>query len=138
MVKYLKKGFYSIITSFLLIIVVIFSLLALLQFSGLSIKINKETSKNVDYMTNINIFKDQLLLCHEKTALAEEKLNNNKCSDLIEGVKGYSVEQQESQGCARKVWNFGQVDKTFGNYIFWVPVLQLDFKNCLAKLIVYY
>ena len=79
------------------------------------------------------------MLCHEKTTLLEKKLEDGECSDLIEGIKGYTVEKQNDFGCSKKRWDFGDVSESNGNHIFWVPVQQQNnSKNCLAKLIVYY
>ena len=139
MAFYSKKGFFTIITSFFLVVLFIFSLMALFYFSGITKQINKKASNNIDYLVNIGLFKDQLMLCHEKTTLLEKTLEDGKCSDLIEGIKGYSVEKQNDPGCSQKRWDFGDVSESNGNHIFWVPVQQENnSKNCLAKLIVYY
>lgn len=135
---YYRKGFFAIITSFLLIVIIIFSLIALFQFSGISLKINKDVNRNVDYSVNANLFKDKLLYCHAVTYLVEEKLINGQCGELFEGIKGYRVERQLSIDCEKKAWDFGKVDENLGNYIFWVTLRGSDYNNCLAKLIVYY
>ncbi len=135
---YYRKGFFAIITSFLLIIIIIFSLIALFQFSGISLKINKDINRNVDYSVNANLFKEKLLGCHEITYLSEEKLIKRQCTGLFEGIKGYRVERQESNYCEKKAWDFGQVDENLGNYVFWVTLRSSDYTNCLSKLIVFY
>ena len=99
---------------------------------------NKETNKNVDYIENAKIFRDRLMVCHGKTVLIEEKLNESECSDLIEGIVGYKVVQQDSGGCENKEWSFGNTDEQLGHYVYWVTIQTTSTKRCLAKLFIYY
>jgi hypothetical protein len=134
-----KKGVFSVITTFLVIVALVFSLIAFIGLYSLITQTNTDVNKNVDYMVNVKLFRDHLMLCHKKTALMEEKLNTTECSSMTEGIKGYKVlQQKKTPDCEEKVWDFGDLDETSGKYVYWVSVEQINGNECLAKLVVYY
>ena len=133
-----KKAFFSIISAFFLVIVIVFILVA---FVGLYLTLfaaKGGVSKNAQKLTNTKLFKDNLLLCHGTPYLLEEKLNSTEC-DNIAGVLGYEVLQEPFFGCEAKVFSKGTVNDTNSiKYSYRISVLQNNtHQTCLAKLIVH-
>ena len=133
-----KKAFFSIISAFFLVIIIVFTLIG---FVGLYLTLfaaKGGVSKEAQKLTNTKLFKDSLLLCHGTPYLLEEKLNSTDC-DNIAGVLGYEVLQQPLFGCTQKTFAKGIVNDTNSiRYSYRVSVLQNNTQQtCLAKLIIH-
>jgi len=133
-----KKGFFSIISTFFLVIIIVFVLLSFIAFYSLLFGIRGGAIQNTERMSNAKIFKDNLFLCHGTPYLLEEKLNSDVC-DSLSGVKGYKVIQKPFFGCEYKEFIKGVVDDPNSfKYPYRASVRQNDSDmSCLADLIVY-
>ncbi|MFH0870298.1 MAG: hypothetical protein V1866_04550 [archaeon] len=131
-----KKGFFSIITAFFFIIVIVFSLIAFIWIYNSIFAVSSRASSLSEKMIDAKLLKDNLLICHGAPYLIESKLLSDECP--FSGVTGYSVLQQPLFGCAQKEFSKGNPDDVnCPKYAYYVDVKQQDSEQmCLAKLII--
>jgi hypothetical protein len=131
-----RKGIFAIISAFFLIIAVIVALMWFLGIYQAVFRINAVQGKHEEKEAAAQAFKDRLLACHEKTLLAEEKLESAACS--LSGAKGYRVVQDtEYNSCAQKSWSAGASPPDAQTYAYWMIVRQKDGTTCPSKLYIY-
>jgi len=131
-----KKGFFSIITAFFFIIVIVFSLIAFIWIYNSIFQVSSRTRALSEKMIDAKLLKDNLLICHGAPYLLESKLLGDECP--FSGVTGYSVTQKPLFGCEQKNFSKGNpADANCPRYAYFLDVKQQGSeKMCLAKLII--
>jgi hypothetical protein len=131
-----RKGFFSIITAFFFIIVIVFSLMAFIWVYNSIFSASSRTRSLSEKMIDAKLLKDNLLICHGAPYLLESKLLSDECP--FTGVTGYSVVQQQLFGCEEKTFSKGNpADVNCPRYSYFLDVKQQGSEQmCLAKLII--
>ena len=138
-----KKGIFSTISGFFLIIVIVFGLIIFLSLYTNIVNITGFVKTDLRKYDVAKQFKSNLLVCHGQTKLFEEKLNlgpeDEGFCHLSALVKGYKVEQVASLGCVENLWSFGETrGRVDQSLVYNLIVVQNDrATTCVGKLYVY-
>jgi hypothetical protein len=134
---WLRRGFISILTAFFVVIIIVVALIAFFSFYSIVTGVKGTTKQRDDLFATASSFKDQLLLCHEKTQLSEAQLEEPPCVALTM-VKGFSVMQSGALGCEAKRWSFGSTTDIENRVVYSLAVIQnATGRSCAAKLFIY-
>ena len=140
----MKKGVFSTISGFFLIVVLVFGLIIFLGIYTNIISISGFIRDDLSSFETSKQFKESLMTCHGYTFLRENLLveDAGRDSDFIcpfpSDVKGYVVSQSDFFGCSSKQWGVGDFDYSAAQRIVY-NVLVVDSasgKNCLGTLTV--
>ncbi len=133
-----KKGIFSTITGFFLIVILVFGIIIFISVYSNTVQISTAAKSELKSFDIAKQYKDSLLICHYKTYLSEDKLNENDC--VLSGlIKGYRVFQEEIYGCQEKEWAFGETDPINSEIINYKLIVLQDngVDTCIATLQIY-
>lgn len=138
-----KRGIFSTISGFFLIIVIVFGLIFFLAIYTNLVNIGGFVKSDLRSYDVAKQFKGNLLICHGQTKLFEERLNLEPEEEgfcpMSSLIKGYKVEQVVSLGCQEKTWSFGATGGRVDQVVVYnlIVVQEHLARTCIAKLYVY-
>lgn len=138
-----KKGIFSTISGFFLIIVIVFGLIFFLSIYTNIVNISGFVKSDLRSYDVAKQFKGNLLICHGQTKLFEETLNlepdDEAFCHLSSLIKGYKVEQVASLGCDEKNWSFGETGGRVDQVVVYnlLVVQEHLATTCIGKLYIY-
>ena len=137
-----KKGIFSTISGFFLIIVIVFGLIFFLALYNNLVNIGGFVKSDLRSYDVAKQFKNNLLICHGQTMLFEERLDLEPGQEgycpLSSLIKGYRVEQVEALGCEGYTRSFGEIGGRVEQVVVYnLIVAQEDGRTCIGKLYVH-
>lgn len=131
-----RKGFFSILTGMLFVIVIVMSVLLFFSVYGLVMTYKESTSKIEQRYESTRVFKENLLLCHEHLYLSQKKLESTtECKSPDDPP--YQIVQKTSPGCEQKIWSSGNPESYSNKFVYPTAVKNLDGDVCVADMIIY-
>jgi hypothetical protein len=137
-----KKGIFSTISGFFLIIVIVFGLIFFLALYTNLVNIGGFVKSDLRSYDVAKQFKGNLLICHGQTMLFEGILNlepeDVDYCPLSSLIKGYRVEQVAALECEENNWSFGETGGRVDQVVVYnLIVVQEDGRTCIGKLYVH-
>lgn len=135
-----KKGIFSTITGFFLVVIVVFGLLGLLGFYSGLVQIDSLTREDFRSYDVAKQFKDNLFICHGQNFLRGARLDEQDMSgpcNIPSQIQGFRVVSL-NESCGDS-WEFGELDSADFQIIpYRVNVLQSDgVRNCVSNLLIH-
>ena len=137
-----KKGIFSTISGFFLIIVIVFGLIFFLALYTNLVNIGGFVKSDLRSYDVAKQFKNNLLICHGQTMLFEVRLDLEPEEEgycpLSSLIKGYRVEQVATLGCDEKNWSFGETGGRVDQVVVYnLVVAQESGGTCIGKLYIH-
>lgn len=142
-----KKGFYSIVTTFLFILITLAVVIGLVYFINIVTGLKERVHKEEDLFVKGQIVRDTLYGCYGDV-VQETLINNRTCisgenlSISEEFLLAWQLEKYAYKNCSAKNWssrNISQIEGTYRNIVVYtIPLIQEDTGfTCPAQLHLY-
>ena len=135
----MKKGLFSTVTGFFLVVILVFGLIGFLGFYTGLVEIDVLTREDFRDFDTAKQFKDNLLICHGQNFLRGNLLEEQNMSGpcpVPSSIQGFEVRSVDSD-CGGN-WSFGAYDDmTYQVIPYRVTVLQPnDIDTCVSDLLI--
>ena len=122
-----NKGIYPIITTFFFIIVILFTVLAVIYQGSLVLSVKKAANDDLNNYQVIKDVKDRLYFCYGRV-FDSTKLNNNaSCEINSQLIRGYIISEYSYGNCTAKNWTHYTVSPlTMHSEMYVVPIYDND------------
>lgn len=134
--KLFKKADISILTSFLVIILVVIAAFVFIYYESLILLLNSEVSADLNRYELVKDSREKIFYCYGNV-IDIGKLNESCDIDLI---VGFSVKRLPLEGCSSYSYNSTNITYFKEKFVYAVPVKEsnsTDSNACLGKLEVY-
>ncbi|HIH09869.1 MAG TPA: hypothetical protein HA254_04320 [Candidatus Diapherotrites archaeon] len=134
-----SRGVYSIISTFMLVVIIVFVMLFLSFMGSSSILAVEVGSKQAEPLQQNNAIREKITGCwHDFSAQAMESVDGNSC--LTGQIAGYSIEKLGFLGCSGEKWKFGTVDGSSckRKFPYLISIGDHNSGRCLGKMVLCY
>jgi len=102
-----RRGFYNIVTTFLFIVIILFTVLAVIYYGAVIVGFKTATNEELTSYEIISDAKDRIMSQHcYSQPMHRELLDNQTCVMEGELVKGYSILEPPYKNCTPGNWTF--------------------------------